>query len=85
MLKNPKQFILAGNAYFTVDNGKGEHFTYRVSLAMTITLLAFSTSTLLQSLLDPITPATIRIWALLTVAIRIGSRTKHYALPREVR
>ncbi len=31
MLKNPKQFILAGNAYFTVDNGKGEHFTYRVS------------------------------------------------------
>lgn len=31
MLKNAKQFILAGNAYFTIDNGKGEHFTYRVN------------------------------------------------------
>lgn len=31
MLKNVKQFVLAGNAYFTVSNPAGQHFTYRVS------------------------------------------------------
>jgi len=27
---NTKQFIFAGNAIWTIDNGKGEHFTFKV-------------------------------------------------------
>ena len=29
-MKDAKRFILAGNAYFTIENNKGEHYTFRV-------------------------------------------------------
>jgi hypothetical protein len=30
-LSDARRFMLAGNAIFTIDNGKGEHFTFRMS------------------------------------------------------